>query len=94
LIAAPSRACGVISISGESRRKAAATSGSPEITPAWRAFTTARPWASSGTVAAEVISPARPKSSSSARVTAASISSGDKKASGRNSVVLGMMENP
>ena len=39
---APSRAWAVISISGASLRNAAATSGSPAITPALRATTTAR----------------------------------------------------
>src|SRR5215472_14332256 len=81
---APSRPCGAIAISGASRRNAAATSGSPAITPASRTTTSARPPRSSGMVAIEVMSPARPRSSSSARVTAASISSGERKASARN----------
>src|ERR1700728_643691 len=87
LTAAPSRPCGSILISGDNRRNAASTRGRPEITPALRATTIARPGASSGTVAIEVTSPARPRSSSSARLTAASISSGEIKASGRSSAV-------
>src|SRR5262249_18249237 len=79
----PSRACGVIAMSGSRRRNAVTTSGNPAITPAWRATTSARPARSSGMVAVEVMSPARPRSSSSARVTAASTSSGETKASAR-----------
>ena len=37
-----------------------------------------RRWAASGMVAIEVMSPARPRSSSSARCTASSMASGDK----------------
>src|SRR5215831_15399190 len=62
---------------------AATASGRPEITPAARATTIARASVSSGIVAVAVMSPARPRSSASARVTAASISSGDRKASGQ-----------
>jgi hypothetical protein len=39
-------------------------------------------------VAVEVTSPARPRSSASARSTAASISSGDRKASGQSREVM------
>src|SRR6185312_16690897 len=42
----------------------------------------ARAAVASGMVAVEVISPARPRSSSSARCTASSIASGERKASG------------
>src|SRR5579872_1465649 len=79
----PSRELAAILIAGDSRRNEASTSGRPETTPGLRATTTARPRVSGGTVAIDVISPARPKSSSSARVTAASISSGETKASDR-----------
>src|SRR5262245_12975282 len=85
---APSRACGEIVVSGASLAKAAAASGRPEITPASRAITTARACALSGMVAIEVTSPARPRSSVSARVTTASISSGDRKASGQSREVV------
>src|SRR5580692_3942308 len=84
----PSRKCAVIAISGDNWRNAASASGRPAMTPDLRAASTARPWVSSGIVAIEVMSPARPKSSSSARVTAASISSGDKKASARSSDIV------
>ena len=43
---------------------------------------------SSGMVAIEVTSPARPRSSASARATAASISSGERKASGQSREVV------
>ena len=85
---APSRACAAISISGASRRNAAAASGSPAITPALRATTMARAGVSSGMVAVEVTSPARPRSSASVRVTASSISSGERKASGQRREVI------
>jgi hypothetical protein len=80
---APSRACAMSAIPGASFSKVAATSGRPAITPAARAITTACALVSSGIVAIEVTSPARPRSSASARVTTASISSGDRKASGQ-----------
>jgi nicotinate-nucleotide pyrophosphorylase len=81
---APSRAFAAISISGASLRKVAATNGKPEMVPAWRATTIARARASSGMDAIEVTSPARPRSSASARVTTASISSGERNASGQS----------
>ena len=81
---APSRACAAIAMPGSSFWKLAATNGSPAITPAWRATTMARAGVSSGMVAIDVTSPARPRSSASARVTTASISSGDRKASGQS----------
>src|SRR5580704_11605515 len=84
-IAMPSRPWGFISIAGSRRRNAASTSGRPETTPGLRATTTARPLVSSGMVAIDVMSPARPRSSSSARVTASSISSGETKASEQKS---------
>src|SRR3984885_8521121 len=84
-IAMPSRPWGFISIAGSMRRNAASTSGRPETTPGLRATTTARPLVSSGIVAIDVTSPARPRSSLSARVTAASISSGETKASEQKS---------
>src|SRR5580704_10676757 len=84
-IAMPSRPWGFISIVGSRRRNAASTSGRPETTPGLRATTTARPRVSSGIVAVDVTSPARPRSSSSARFTAASISSGETKASEQKS---------
>ncbi len=85
---APSRADALISIPGASLAKVAATSGRPEMTPALRATTTARAAMSSGMVAIEVTSPARPRSSASARATAASISSGERKASGQSREVV------
>src|SRR5262245_6526079 len=85
---APSRPSAEIAVSGASLAKVAAASGRPEITPASRATTTARACALSGMVAIEVTSPARPRSSASARVTTASISSGDRKASGQSREVV------
>src|SRR5882724_9623568 len=79
---APSRNSAPIVISGASFWNAAATSGRPAMTPAARATTRARAGVPSGMVAVEVTSPARPRSSASARVTAASISIGERKASG------------
>src|SRR5262249_37980703 len=92
----PSRVLAAISVSPASLAKVAATSGSPEITPAARATTIARAGVSSGMVAVAVMSPARPRSSASARVTAASISSGDRKASGqrRERVMLVLLLRP
>src|SRR5580698_5110204 len=84
-IAMPSRPWGFISIAGSRRRNAASTSGRPETTPGLRATTMARPLVSSGIVAIDVTSPARPRSSVSARVTAASTSSGETKASEQKS---------
>src|SRR5205823_5832814 len=55
------------------------------MTPASRAMTLARALASAGIVAVEVTSPARPRSSARARVTASSISIGERKASGQSS---------
>src|SRR6266446_3067627 len=81
----PSRILAAMSISGASLANVAATSGRPAITPAARATTMARADVSSGIVAVAVTSPARPRSSASARVTAASISSGDRKACGHRS---------
>ena len=82
--AVPSRTCPVISTAGSSRRNTAAAIGRPAIVPPLRAAITARPRVPSGMVAIEVTSPARPRSSSSARVTASSIASGDRKASGQS----------
>ena len=77
-------ACAVIV---DCRDRACATSARPaagrRCVPALRATTTARARVPSGTVAVEVTSPARPRSSASARVTAASISSGERKRRGR-----------
>ena len=79
---APSRISGTISISGESLRKQATASGRPAMVPALRAASTVRLGVPTGTVAMEVTSPARPRSSASARVTASSISSGETNPSG------------
>ena len=57
-------------------------SGRPAITPAWRATSVARACVASGMVATEVMSPARPRSSSSAWRTALSTAIGDRNASG------------
>ena len=57
-------------ISGDSCRNVSTASGSPAITPACRATSVARVCAASGMVAIEVMSPARPRSSSSAWRTA------------------------
>ena len=92
---APSRSFAAISISGASLAKVAATSGNPAITPAARATTMARADVLSGMVAIDVTSPPRPRSSLSARVTAASISSGLRKASGQSrEVVMGASRSP
>ena len=72
-------------MSGDSFWNTATASGRPAITPACRATMMARAWVVSGMVAIEVMSPARPRSSSSARCTASSIASGDRKASGCSS---------
>ena len=69
-------------MSGESLRKQAATSGRPAMVPALRATSTVRLGVPTGMVAIEVTSPARPRSSASARVTASSISSGEMKPPG------------
>src|SRR5229473_7443529 len=81
----PSRKCAWILISGESFRNVATASGRPAITPACRATRMAWAWVTSGMVAIEVMSPARPRSSSSARCTASSMASGDRNASGFSS---------
>src|SRR5712671_4877884 len=81
---APSRTCPLISTAGSSLRNAAAAIGRPAITPDFRATMTAVPRVPSGIVAIDVTSPARPRSSSSARSTASSIASGDRKASGQS----------
>ena len=78
----PSRKCAWMLISGESFWNVATASGRPAITPACRAIRTAWAWVVSGMVAIEVMSPARPRSSSSARCTASAMTSGDKNASG------------
>ena len=52
------------------------------MVPGLRAITTLRLPVPIGMVAIEVTSPARPRSSASARVTASSIASGDKKPPG------------
>src|SRR5262249_28179561 len=80
--ASPSQVWAVSLTSGSSLRNAASTSGRPLITPASRAATTARPMTPDGTVATDVTSPARPKSSASARATASSMANGERKASG------------
>ena len=85
-IAAPSRVDAAIFICGDRRRNDASTRGRPETTPGLRATTMARPRVSSGTVAIEVTSPARPRSSSRARFTAASTSSGEMKASAQQEI--------
>ena len=63
-------------IAGSICRNAASASASPQITPASRAAMTAAASAVAGIVAAEVMSPARPRSSASARSTAVSTSGG------------------
>jgi len=84
----PSRPLAAILIPGASFSNVAATSGRPAITPAARATTIACAGVSSGMVAIEVTSPARPRSSANARVTTASISSGERKASGQSRDVV------
>src|SRR5215470_14716201 len=54
-----------------------------------RPATTARPTTPDGTVATDVTSPARPKSSASARLTASSTANGERKASGHVVLVIG-----
>jgi hypothetical protein len=72
-------------MSGDNFANVATASGSPAVTPACRAIMMARAGVVSGMVAIEVMSPARPRSSSSARCTASSMASGDRKASGFSS---------
>ena len=80
--AAPSRTCASIPMSGLSFRNVATASGKPAIAPACRATITARAELLSGMVAIEVMSPARPRSSSRARWTTSSIARCERKASG------------
>ena len=69
-------------MSGESLRKQVAASGRPAMEPALRATITVRLGVPGGIVAIEVMSPARPRSSASARVSASSISRGEMKPPG------------
>ncbi len=69
-------------MSGESLRKQATARGRPAMVPGLRAASTVRLGVPAGTVAIEVTSPARPRSSASARVTASSIVSGEMKPPG------------
>ena len=81
----PSRIWAWMLMSGESVWNVATASGRPAITPGCRAIRIAWAGVVSGMVAIEVISPARPRSSLSARRTASSIASGDRKLSGCSS---------